>query len=108
MRNVGDMHPKFPLVAGEPLQTNGIVEILGIIWINSDNEISAAIRPSAGFMRMHHSANFPGFLQDVLGKMERQLVLAQHRKHVHSFFVGRSEDFDDFAFWICMARFPFS
>jgi hypothetical protein len=34
------------------------------------------------------------------GKMQRQIVLAQHREHVHAFLVRRAEDFDDFAFGI--------
>jgi hypothetical protein len=43
-----------------------------------------------------------------LGKMQRQIVLAQDGKHIHAFLVGRAEHFDDFAFRIGVARFPFA
>ena len=46
--------------------------------------------------------------QHGLGKMQRQIVLAQHGQHVHAFLVRRAEDFDDFAFGIGVARFPFA
>jgi hypothetical protein len=39
--------------------------------------------------------------------MQRQLVLPQHRQHVHPFGVRRAEHLDDLALGIGMARLPF-
>ena len=39
--------------------------------------------------------------------MQRQIVLAQHGQHIYAFLVRRTEHFDDLAFGIGVARFPF-
>ena len=40
--------------------------------------------------------------------MQRQVVLPQHRQHVHALLVRRTEHLDDFAFGIGVARHPFA
>ena len=57
---------------------------------------------------MNRRADGVRLVQDGFGKMQRQIVLAQHREHVHAFLTRRTEDFDDLAFRIRVARFPFA
>src|ERR1043166_7517989 len=51
-------------------------------------------------------ANSARFLENRFGEVEWQIVLAQHRKHIHAFLTGRSQDLDDFPLGIRVAGFP--
>ena len=108
MRHVRDVDPQLPLLRRDALQANRVVEILRVIGINRDDLMRAAIRAARHLIEAHFAADGARFGQHVLGKVQRQVVLAQHRKHVHAFLVRRAEHFDDFAFGIRVARFPFA
>ncbi len=106
MGNIGDMDEKFPLASGGVLEADGIIEIFGVIRIDGDDEMAAAIFPSGQLFGAHLVADGAGLFESLFGKMERQIVLAEDGKHVHAFFVRRTEDFDDFSFGIVVALFP--
>ena len=109
MRHVRDVNPQLPLLRRNALQTNGVVEILRVVGINRDDLMTRGNpRGPPGRAATNRRADGVRLVQHGLGKMQRQIVLAQHRKHVHAFLVRRAEDFDDFAFGIRVARFPFA
>ena len=68
----------------------------------------AAIEATGEVVRVNRRADGVRLVQHGLGKMQRQIVLAQHGKHVHAFRIRRAEDFDNLAFRIRVARFPFA
>ena len=109
MRHVRDVDPQLPLLRRNALQADRVVKILRVVGINGDDRGDGGNPrgppPSCGVNRR---ADGVRLVQHGLGKMQRQIVLAQHRQHVHAFLVRRAEDFDDFAFGIGVARFPFA
>ena len=107
MRHVGDVDPKLPLILRGSFQRDGIIEIFRVVGINRDDLMRTAIFPSGDFMLGNSRANSAGLSEHRLGKVQRQVVLTQHREHVHAFLVRRTEHFDDFTFRICVARLPF-
>ena len=106
MRHVGDVNPELPLLRRNPAQTNRVVEILRVVGINRHHRVRPAIFPTRQILRQNRRANRARFRQNLLGKMQRQVVLPQHRQHVHAFLVGRAEHLDDFTFGIGVSRFP--
>ncbi len=106
MRHIGDVHPQPPLVAGNPLQADRVVEILRVVGVDGDHRIPPAILPPGQLARRHVRPEGAGFLQRVFREPQRQAVLAQHRKHVHPLLIRGAEDLDDFAFGIGVARLP--
>ena len=42
------------------------------------------------------------------GKMQGQIILPQHGKHIHALRIRSAEDFHNFTFGIAMAGFPFA
>ena len=70
--------------------------------------MTAAIHAARPVARVNRRADAVRLVQDGFGKMQRQIVLAQHREHVHAFLARRAEDFDNLAFRIRVARFPFT
>ena len=106
MRDVGDVDPELPLALTGAFQANGVVEVFGIIGINSDDLMTATILPPGPFRRFDLLADRVRLVQHPLGEVERKVVLANDREHIHPFGVRRAEDFDDFALGIHMARRP--
>ena len=91
-----------------PLQTNCVVKILRVVRINGDDLMPPAIFAPGQFRRRNARPDGPRFVQHLLRKMQRQVVLTQHRQHVHPFLIRRTEHLDDFAFRVGMPRFPFA
>ena len=97
-----------PVLPGA-LQADGVIEILRVIRIDGDRRCGAAIDAAVRFVReTDRRSDGAGFVQHLLREMERQIVLAQDREHVDAFGVGRTEHFDDLAFRMGVARFPFA
>ena len=107
MRHVRDVHPQPPLVRRHPLQADRIVKVLRVIRINGDHVMRTAIQPVRQVLGMDRRADGLRLVQHRLGKVQRQIILAQHRQHVHPLRIRRAQDFHDFALGMGVARFPF-
>ena len=94
------------MILSGALQTDGVIEILGVFRINSHHPVAAAIHTPGQFCRFYRLAEGARFLQCLLRKMQWQIVLLDDRKHVHAFGIGRAEQLDNFAFGIVVARLP--
>src|ERR1035441_4466734 len=75
MRYVGNVDPQLPLVLAGALEANRVVEVLGIVGIDGDNLVSAAIRAPGSFRRLDFLPNRLRFLQHALREVQRQVVL---------------------------------
>jgi hypothetical protein len=106
MGNVGDVDPEAPAVPGW-FKVYGVVEVFGVVWIDGDDVVTAAIRAAMKVPGRNGDAEGTGLLQGAFRKVEREIVLAKDGKHIDAFGIGRPEDFDDFAFGTHGAGFPF-
>ena len=105
MGDVRDVDPKAPAVAGA-LEVESVIEILGVVGVNGDDLVRAAIGAAFDFVGLDFGTEAAGVLEHFAGKMEREIVLAEDAEHVHAFGVGRAKDFDDFAFGIDVPGLP--
>ena len=108
VRHIGDMNPEPPLVGVGAFQANRIIKILGVVRVDGDDLLRPAIGAPVDFRGRDLVAKAAGFLQRRLGKLQGQVVVAEHRQHIDPFGIGRTEHLDDFAFGIGMARLPFA
>ncbi len=108
MRHIRDVHPQPPAIRPRPLQTNGIVEILRVVRIDRDDPVTTAIHAPLAIAWRDGRPQAARLLQDGFGELQREVVLAQHREHVHPFGVRGAEDLNDLAFGVRMARLPFA
>ena len=106
VRDVGDVDPEFPVLSGNTFKTDGVVEVLGIIRIDGHDRMAAAIFPSDEFLGMNLASDRAGFVEDSLGEMEREIVLAEHGEHVHALLIGSSENLHDLAFRVGVPGLP--
>ena len=106
MRDIGDVYPELPLALGDALEADGVIEIFGVIGVDGDDEVLAAVFAAGDLLRLHLIPIGAGFCQDFVREAEREIVLAQDGEHVHAFGIGRAEDFHDLAFGIRVAGFP--
>ena len=97
MRDVRDVDPQLPALGRDAFQADRVVEILRVIGIDRHHLVAPAIFAAGQVSRLNHRSDRPRFLQHRLRKMQHQVVLPQHREHVHAFFIRRAEHFDDFA-----------
>ena len=106
VRDVGDVHPEFPSILGRTGQGKGIVEILGIRWVDRDDVVVSTVDPTLPILGGYLFAIFLHLLEDGPWKLQREIVLAKHGKHVDAFRGGRSENFGDHSLGIDVSRFP--
>ena len=108
MRHVRNVHPQPPLLGRNLFQTNRVVKILRVVGINRDDVMRAAIQPPGQIFFVNRRANRVRLGEHGFGKMQRQIILAQHGQHIHALRIGRAEHLDDFTLGITVARFPFA
>lgn len=109
--DVGDVDPEFPMAVGGGLDTDGVVEVFGVIGVDGDDVVGAAVGAIDEFFRAGDDLSVgvgdgAGFVEDGAGEGEGEVVLAEDGEHVDAFLVGWSEDFDDFAFGAGEAVLP--
>ena len=108
MRHIRDVNPQPPLFRRHAFQANGVVKIFRVVGINRDDIVRPTIHPAEEIVQVNRRTDGVRFMQHGLGKVERQVILAQHGKHVHAFLVRRAKNFHDFALGTRVARFPFA
>ena len=107
MGDIGDMDGEAPAAAREALDVDGVVEILGVIGIDGDDELLPAIFAPGYLGRFDVLREAAGVAFHGLRKGLRKLILADDGKSMfHAGSVGRAEDFDNLAFGIDVPRFP--
>ena len=106
VRYVRNVNPELPVILGNSVEADGVVEVLGIVGIDGDDLMTPAILAPGNFTGAHLAADGARLIQDLLGEMQREVVLAQHGEHVHALFVGRTQHLHHFALRIRVPRFP--
>ena len=105
--HIGDVNPQAPLIGGNPFEADGVVEVLGVIRVDGDDPMFAAVDPTGEIAFLDGVANHMGFLKNGFGKVEGQVVLTKDGQHVDPFGIGRSQNFDDFALGAHLPGLPF-
>ncbi len=110
MGDIGDVDPQAPL-AVLALHADGVVEVLGVIRVNGDDRMRAAVHAPRALLRRGlvvgpRAGDGACLGEHGLGEVQRQVVMPEHGEHVHTLLVGRAEDFDDLALGRHAARLP--
>jgi hypothetical protein len=108
MGDVSDVDPEPPLAVIGGLEIDGVVEVLGIVGVDGNGVVVAAVFASVEVGGGDLVTEGAGFLEDGFGEVEGELVMAEDREHVDAFGVGRAEDFDNLAFGVGVAGLPFT
>src|SRR5262245_23242712 len=106
MRNVSDVNPKLPSFVGGSLQAERVVKILGILGVDCDHSVRAAINTRSDFLGFDVGSEISSLLQNAVRKVKRQVVLPQDREHIDAFLIWRAQNFNNFALGINLAVFP--
>ncbi len=106
MRNVRDVHVQAPAAPGDRLHLDGVVEILRVVRIDREHRPRPQILATRPRRRRHGLGDGLRLGLHLAGKLQRQVVLADDRKHVDPRAVGRPERFDDDAFQRMIPRSP--
>ena len=85
---------------------NGVIEILGVIWIDGEDEFSAQIESASRIALVDLRGDTGRVALDVLGELSWEIVFADDREHVNARRIGRSKHLDDTAFGVEVAAFP--
>ena len=79
-------------------QRNGVVEVAGVGRIDRDDRLAGQVESALGDRFVEGLGLLASVFQDVLGKLFRQVELANDRERVDARLAGRSQDFGDYAF----------
>jgi len=73
-------------------------KILGVVGVNGDDLMLAAITRPAKIRGLHFNGRLPQPHAGPFWKVQAPVVLAEDRKHVHTFGIRRAEHLDDLPF----------
>ena len=107
VRHVGDVHPHLPTTTRSAFNADRIVEILRVIRINRDDPVRPAVHAPNEVPFPDPVAVCPCRIHHNLRKFLLEVVLPEHRQHVHALIRRRAQHLDNLAFRIRTARLPF-
>ena len=95
-----------PIRRRQSFDINRVIEIARIIGVDRDDELVAQIFAFRKTTRIDGVGNVVGFLQHFRRKLERKVIFPNDREHVDSRIRSSTEELDDLALGIDVARFP--
>ena len=113
MRDVGDVHPHFPVAVFKRLQAQRVVEVLGVNWIDGHGQHLAKVASTGHLVRIETMGIVWIARRKRLGrglhlwwKLIRQAKLRQNRVHFHLVLPLLAEDLHDPAHWLVPGVVP--
>ena len=91
------MHTYFPMAVVQLLQTDGIVEVLGIGRVDSDGEHLAEIAAFFDFVPANGNGNLIRFFFHLIRKLDGIVMCCKNGLHLHIVLARLAEHADNLA-----------